>query len=139
VFALVRKWFDGAGWFVGSAVVLFTFALLAVLIGLQSSDIVLWTGQQVTGTEQNGLVSYRWQGYTYSLDVTGYGNSKAVTVYLDPGNPEHAMTDSAFDRAAAAVLVGVPLAGGVALLVIGGTRNYRWTRRNIKRAGEFRL
>ena len=36
--ARVRKWFDGAGWYVGGAVVLLVFALLAVLAGLQSPD-----------------------------------------------------------------------------------------------------
>jgi hypothetical protein len=52
----MRKWFDGAGWFVGGAVVLFAFALVAVLAGLQSPDRVLWTGRQVVGTEQGGMI-----------------------------------------------------------------------------------
>jgi hypothetical protein len=134
--ARVRKWFDGAGWFVGLAIALFAFALLAVLIGLQSPDSVLWTGQHVTGTEQNGLVYYRWQGQSYTIDVTGNGSLKAIGVYLDPGNPSHAMIDNVFDRVAAILLVGVPVAGGVALLVAGGTRNYRWARRNAERARE---
>jgi len=62
MFARVRSWFDGAAWFVGLAVALFVFALLAVLIGFQSPDSVLWTGQHVTGTEQQGVVYYRWHG-----------------------------------------------------------------------------
>jgi lipopolysaccharide/colanic/teichoic acid biosynthesis glycosyltransferase len=74
----VRKWFDGAGWFVGLAVTLFVLALLAVLLGLQSQNSVLWTGQRVTGTEQRGIVYYRWQGQSYSLDASGFGSSKAV-------------------------------------------------------------
>jgi hypothetical protein len=135
----VRNWFDGAGWFVGVAVALFVFALLAGLLELQSPDRVLWTGQQVIGTEQRGIVSYPWQGQTYSLDAPGFGNSKAVNVYLDPGDPSHAMLNNVFDRVAAILLIGVPLAGGVVLLVVGGTRNYRWTRRKLKRASEFRL
>lgn len=138
VFALVRKWFDGAGWFVGLAVALFTFALLAVFLTLQSSDSVLWTGQHVTGTEQGGIVYYRWDGNSYSLDAQGNGSSNAVSVYLDPGNPSHAVIDSAFGRAVAVLLIGVPVAGGVVLLILGGTRNYRWARRNAKRASEFR-
>lgn len=136
VLGRVRKWFDGAGWFVGLAVALFAFALLAVLIGLQSPDSVLWTGQHVTGTEQNGLVYYRWQGQSYTIDVQGNASLKAISVYLDPGNPSHAAVDNVFDRVAAILLVGVPVAGGVALLIAGGTRNYRWTRRNAKRARE---
>lgn len=134
VLARVRKWFDGAGWYVGLAVALFAFALLAVLIGFQSPDRVLWTGQHVTGTEQNGLVYYRWDGQTYTFPVSGNGSAKAIGVYLDPGNPSQAMTDNVLDRVAAILLVGVPVAGGVALLVAGGTRNYRWARRQAKRA-----
>ena len=134
--ARVRSWFDGAGWFVGLAVTLFLFALLAVLVGLQSPDSVLWTGQHVTGTKQRGVVYYRWQGQSYTLDASDYGSSNAVSVYLDPGDPSHAMLDNAADRVAAALLVGVPVAGGVALLVAGGTRNHRWARRDAKRARE---
>jgi hypothetical protein len=136
VFARVRNWFDGAGWFVGLAVVLFIFALLAVFAGLQSPVKLLWTGQQVTGTEQRGLVYYTWQGQSYTLDVSGYGSSKAVTVYLDPGDPSHAVTDNVADRVFAGLLIGAPVAGGLALLAVGGTRNYRWARRNAKRARE---
>jgi hypothetical protein len=136
VFARVGKWFDGAGWFVGLAAALFIFA---VLVGLRSPDRVLCTGQRVAGTEQGGIVSYRWHGEAYTLDVPGYGSSKAVSVYLDPGDPSNAMLDNIFDRVAAGSLIGVPVAGGVVLLVVGGTRNYRWARRKAKRAREFRL
>jgi len=139
VLARVRKWFDGAGWFVGAAVVLLVFALLAVLAGLQSSDSVLWTGQQVTGTEQNGLVYYRWQGQSYSLAVPGFGSSKAVSVYFNPGDPSQAVVDNVADRVLAGLLVLGPVAGAVVLLVIGGTRNYRWQRRKLRRAREFSL
>ena len=135
----VRKWFDGAGWFVGAAVVLLVFSLLAVLAGLQVPDSVLWTGQQVTGTEQQGLVYYRWQGQSYSLDVSGFGSSKAVSVYLNPGDPSQAMVDNVPDRVLAGLFVLGPAAGAVVLLVVGGTRNYRWQRRKFKLAREFKL
>jgi hypothetical protein len=139
VLARVRKWFDGAGWYVGGAVVLLVFALLAVLAGLQSPDSMLWTGQQVTGTEQQGLVYYRWQGQSYSLDVPGSGSSKAVSVYFKPGDPSQAIVDNVPDRVVAGLLVLGPVAGAVILLVIGGTRNYRWQRRKFKLAREFKL
>jgi hypothetical protein len=139
VLARVRKWFDGAGWFVGGAVVLLVFALLAALVGLQSPDSVLWTGQQVTGTEQQGLVYYRWQGQSYSLDVPGSASSKAIGVYLNPGDPSQAIVDNVLDRVLAGLFVLGPAAGAVVLLVIGGTRNYRWQRRKLKLAREFRL
>ena len=136
MFGRVRRWFDGAGWFVGLAVALFVFALLALLVGLQSPDSLLWTGQQVTGTEQGGVIYYRWQGQSYTLDAQGYGSSQAVSIYLDPGDPSQGVVDNVADRVAAVLLVGVPVAAGVALLAVGGTRNYRWGRRNAKRDRE---
>jgi hypothetical protein len=39
----------------------------------------------------------------------------------------------------AGLLILGPVAGAVVLLVIGVTRNYRWKRRNLKLAREFRL
>jgi hypothetical protein len=137
--ARVRKWFDGAGWFVGGAVVLLVFALLAVLLGLQSQDRVLWIGQEVTGTEQGGIVYYRWDGQSYSIGVPGNGSSNAVSVFLDPAEPSHAMTDNVLDRVVAGLLVLGPVTGALVLLMLGGTRNYRWERRKLKRAREFRL
>jgi hypothetical protein len=139
VLARVRKWFDGAGWFVGGAVVLVVFALLAALLMLQTADRVLWTGQQVVGTEQRGIVTYWWHGQSYSLDVPGFGSSKNVSVYLDPADPSQARIDNVFPRVLAGLFVLGPITGAVVLLVAGGTRNYRWERRKLKRAREFRL
>ena len=84
--------------FVGAAVVLLVFSLLAVLAELQVPESMLWTGQQVTGTEQQGLVYYRWQGQSYSLDVPGFGSSKAVSVYFNPGDPSQAIVDHVTGR-----------------------------------------
>ena len=135
----VRGWYDGAGWFVGLAAVLFAFALLALLLDLQSPDLVLWTGHRVTGTEQGGIVSYRWNGQQYSLNALGYGSAPAVSVYLDPADPGNAMIDNLPDRVLVASFIGTPTAAGLALLVAGATRKPRRIRRKIRRAREFRL
>jgi hypothetical protein len=137
VFTRVRSWYDGAGWFVGGAIVLFVAALLAVVLGLQSPDRQLWIGQQVVGTEQRGLVVYRWHGQSYSIAVPGTGSAKAVTVYIDPGDPAEAMIDNTFDRVLAILLIGGPVVAGGVLLVLGGTRNYRWRRRNADQESEW--
>jgi len=130
--ARIRGWFDGAGWFPGLAAALFVFALLAALLELQSSDTVRWTGQHVTGTEIGGIVSYRWDGQTYSLDAQGYGSAKAVGIDLDPANPSNAVIDNTFPRVVEGALVAVPVAAGVALLVVGLTRRRRWERRQMR-------
>jgi hypothetical protein len=137
--ARVRKWYDGSGWFVAGAVVLLVFAVLALLVGLQSADRVLWTGQEVVGTEQYGIVSYSWHGQSYSIGVPGFGSAKAVSVYLDPADPSQAMIDNVPDRVVAGLLILGPVVAALVLLVLGGTRNYRWFRRKLKLAREFRL
>jgi hypothetical protein len=139
VLARVRESFDGAGWFVGLAAALFVFALLAVLLELQSPDLVLWTGHRVTGTEQGGIVTYRWHGQQYSLDARGFGSAPHVSVYLDPADPGSGMVDNLPDRILVSSFIGVPVAGGVALLVAGATRKPRRIRRKIRLAREFRL
>jgi hypothetical protein len=134
--ARIRGWFDGAGWFPGLAAALFVFALLAVLLELQSSDAVRWTGQHVTGTEIGGIVSYRWDGQGYSLSAQGYGSAKAVGVDLDPADPSNAVIDNTFPRLVEGSLVAVPVAVGAVLLVLGLTRRRRWERRQMRTAPE---
>jgi len=132
MFARMRRMFDGAGWFPGLAAALFVFALLATLLELQSPDAVRWTGQRVTGTEIGGVVSYRWDGQSYSLDGPGYGSAKAVGVTLDPADPSNAVLDNTFLWALEGALVVVPVAAGAALLVVGLTRRRRWERRQVR-------
>src|ERR1700724_635722 len=79
-----------------------------------------------------GIVRYRWDGQSYALDAPGYGSSKAVSVYLSPGDPNNGMLDNTADRALVVVLVGGPAAGGVTLLIVGLTRKYRWRRRRLR-------
>jgi hypothetical protein len=110
-----------------------------VLLELQSPDLLLWTGHRVVASEQGGIVSYRWHGQGYSLNASGNGSSKAVSVYLDPADPGTAMIDNVADRALVASMIGGPIAGGVVLLAVGLTRNYRWDRRKARRAREFQL
>ena len=134
--ARIRGWFDGAGWFPGLAAALFVFALLAVLLELQSSDAVRWTGQHVTGTEIGGIVSYRWDGQTYSLDAQGYGSAKAVGVVLDPADPSNAVIDNMVPRLVEGGLMAGPVAAGVVLLMVGLTRRRRLERRQMRAAPE---
>ena len=68
----------------------------------------------------------------------GTGSAKAVSVYLDPADPSQAMIDNIPDRAVAGVLILGPVVAALVLLILCGTRNYRWFRRKIKLVREYR-
>jgi hypothetical protein len=61
------------------------------------------------------------------------GTAAKVTVYLSPANPAGAIPDNPADRLITQIMVIGPVAVAVGLVVLGGTRNYRWQRRNRKR------
>ena len=132
MYARVKAWFDGTGWFIGGATALFVFALLAMLLELQSPEAVFWTGREVAGMEQGGIITYHWHGQAYSLDTPGYGSAKSVTVWLNPANPSDGRLNNPIDRIISASLVDVPVLAGVAVLVAGFTRRYRWERRQLR-------
>jgi hypothetical protein len=135
--ARLRRLLDGAGWSVGLAAALFAFALVAALLVAQSPEAVLWTGQHTVGTESDGLVVFRYQGQDYSVPVPGSGSARSVSVYFDPGNPSDAMADTLTHRLTSGLLVGVPVAAGVIVLIIGLTRKKRWARRQRRQRAEF--
>jgi hypothetical protein len=139
VLVRIRGWFDGAAGFVAGAIVLFAFALLALLLELQSPESVLWTGTPVAGTERGGIVFYEWAGQQLQFSAPGYGSAKTVIVYLDPSNPSSALLDNNTDRVGPALFVGLPSLAGAGLLIFGGTRGWRWKRRNAKRGEEWWL
>lgn len=130
----MRGWIDGAGWAVGLAGALFAFSLLMLALEAQSSDVVLWTGQHVVGTEQDGLAYFQWHGHTYSAVVPGNGSAKTVDVYFDPANPLDAMADNPVDRTITGLLIGGPVIVGAAVLATGLTRKRRWARRQLRAA-----
>ena len=132
--ARIGRWFDGLGLFVGPAIALFVLALLVVVLELHTPEILLWTGHRVVGTEQGGIVFYRWHGQSYSLDAPGYQSSKAVSVFLDPGDANNAVVDNLADRAFVGFLIGGPVAVGAALIATGLIRRSR-SRRRRKRGG----
>lgn len=129
----IRGWFDGAGWFLGGAILCFVFALLALLLELQAPESVLWNGTPVAGTERGGIVFFQWAGQQHQFSAPGYGSARKVIVYFDPGNPDNAMLDNNADRLGPALFIGLPALACVTLLAIGGSQGWRWKRRNAKR------
>lgn len=131
----LRVWFDGSGWFIGLAIAFSAAGILWLLAEIQSPEVVLWIGHHVTGSEQGGIVFYRLQGHTYSLDVPGFGAARHVSLYVDPSDPSVAMIDSPAGRAFADLLSASPFLLALGLVAAGPVRNWRHRRR--KRLGRL--
>jgi hypothetical protein len=71
--------------------------------------------------EHQGIVYYSWHGQSYSIDASGNGSAKDVSVYLDPADPSQAMIDNIPDRVVAGLLIAGPVVAALVLLVLGGT------------------
>jgi hypothetical protein len=129
---------DGLGAYLGVAVALLIFAVLGLLLVLQSpKDVLLWTGTRVIGSEQGGLISYRWQGESYTLDVPGYGNDPHVVVYVDPSDPTNARQDSLFVRGSDTALTVLPVTLAFGVVGFGAYRRRSARRQDARRADGF--
>jgi hypothetical protein len=109
--------FDRIGGYGVAACALLVFAVFAFLIELQSADRVLWTGTKVVGSERGGVVFYTFQGRQNSFDGNNFDNRARINVYLDPSNPDSAMTNSVPDRIVDVAATVVPF--GLSLLLLG--------------------
>ena len=104
-------------------VVLVVAGVLCLLVELQSSSLILWTGERIAGTNDGGLVYYSVGGAERTLDAPGDAPARPepVTVYADP-------TDSSKDRISGpakwidAALVLSPVVAAVAVFAAGLAR-----------------
>lgn len=108
--------------FTAGAVALAVFGTLMLLLELEDpSTNVYWTGRPVQGVVDRGIIYYFVGGEQYTIDVAGRwgpASPEPTTVYVDPGDPSHALRDRAlrwFDLLAVAVW---PVAS--ALLLVWG-------------------
>jgi hypothetical protein len=115
----LRERFDGIGGYVALACLLLFFSVLGLLIEVQSSDKVLWTGTKVVGSESGGVVIYHYKGEQFSLDGTGFDNRAHISVYLNPANPDDAQVNSLAVRAIDLGFTVVPFTLAFAVLGLG--------------------
>jgi hypothetical protein len=115
----LRERFDGIGGYVALACLLLFFSVLGLLIEVQSSDKVLWTGTKVVGSESGGVVIYHYKGEQFSLDGTGFDNRAHISVYFNPANPDDAQVNSLAVRAIDLGFTVVPFTLAIAVLGLG--------------------
>lgn len=111
------------------AAVLLVFAVLCLLVQLQSSSLILWTGDPVRGTDDGGIVYYTVKGEERTLDAPGDAPAQPepVTVWTDPDDGSRDRLESAPVRWFDAALVLTPVVAAAAVLGLGVAR--RETRR----------
>ncbi len=127
--AAVREWVGHPSTI--AAIVLVAVGLLFLGIEAQSPTRTYWTGEQVTGTVERGLVYYRVDGEQYTVDDTGPAQPSGtrVTVFVDRGDPTQALLDRPVRWIdAGAVLFWFVAAG--ALLLVAAVRRARSRRQH---------
>jgi hypothetical protein len=126
----LRDRFDGIGGYVAVAGILLFFSVLGLLILVQSSDKLLWTGTKVVGRESGGIVIYRYRGEQYSIDGNDFDNRARISVYLEPSNPFNAQTNSWVVRAIDLGYTAVPFT--LSILVLGAGMYRRRTADKVR-------
>jgi hypothetical protein len=134
----LRGRFDGLGPYAGLAAALSIFALLTLLLTLQSrNDMLLWTGGHTTGVERGGVVRYQVDGDSYThVSVSTPHEGAKVDVYYDRSDPFTARLDSLPARLADVGMTAVPLLLAVGVLALGDRRRSR-IRKADTSAGSF--
>jgi hypothetical protein len=126
----LRDRFDGIGGYVAVAGILLFFSVLGLLILVQSSDKLLWTGTKVVGRESGGIVIYHYRGEQYSIDGNDFDNRARISVYLEPSNPFNAQTNSWVVRAIDLGYTAVPFT--LSILVLGAGMYRRRTADKVR-------
>jgi hypothetical protein len=125
----LRRFFEGTGPFPAIALALAALGTMFLVLTLDSIGGLVWTGTAVHGTEQNGLVLYRYHGATYSVDDSGSTRSGPRVVYIDPSNPRRAVLNTPASEALQIVVVGVPYALALGFAMYSVRRKWRYSRR----------
>ena len=120
-----------------AAAALVVLGLLFLGIEAQSPTRLYWTGRHVTGTVHDGIVFYRVDGQTYTVDDALGANADGShpTVYVDRGDPGNSLLYRPAKWVdAGAVLVWFVAAAGC--LLLGAVRRARSSgrRRELERS-----
>jgi Protein of unknown function (DUF3592) len=121
------RWLTRLGGYGAMGVVFVLLGLGIFGILAQSPDINFITGKKATGTQVGKSVTFTVHGINHVIHSAGTGSpiGKPVTVYYDPGNPDSAIVDSAWEWGPDLALIGVPLLIAAAFFILGGTRAMR--------------
>jgi hypothetical protein len=113
------------------AALLVLVGILFLVLLLLSPSHLYWTGRAVQGTDTGGIVYYKVDGQSYSVDDTGAATagSTPTTVYVDRSDPSNALVQRPTRWIdAASVLVWFAAAAAVAAL--SASRRLRLGRRS---------
>ncbi len=113
------------------AALLVIVGVLFLVLLLLSPSRLYWTGRAVQGTDTGGIVYYKVDGQSYSVDDTGAATGRGTprTVYVDRGDPSNALVQRP-TRWIDAASVLVWFAAAAAVAAIPALRRLRVGRRS---------
>lgn len=125
----LRRLFEGTGGLSVAAAGLAlvgTFFLIVILISPGSWE--WWSGKEVLGSEQNGVVYYSHQGQNYSFDDVNSFRTGPRHIWFDPSNPSKAVLSVTVPQVSDTVLTAGPYLAALMFLA-AGFRRRRLNRR----------
>jgi hypothetical protein len=134
---MIRDWYDLTKGYLWSAAIIATFGVIFLIVVLQSSDLVIWTGRCVPASFRDGLAYYVVQGEQYVAGDPSLPDSppRRVTVCYQPNAPDQGYIVHPAAYWAEGGVVGVPLAAAAIVLLIGVIRAARITSFGRPRSG----
>src|SRR5579884_2436057 len=112
---------DMRPWFIAAALAV-VWAAMMVYAESRSPDALMWTGQQVAGTDRYGVVAYSYDGKAFHQAMAAASAAPGplpVTVDVDRSDPYNVFLDQAGNRIVDATIVLTPVAVAVLLVCVG--------------------
>lgn len=125
-----REYFAAARAFFWSAIIFGVLALGALVVELQSPDLVIWTGHCVPASFQDGLAYFHAEGRLIVVGDPSLPDQppRMVTVCYHPGNPDAGYIVHPAAYWVEGTLIAAPFILAVTLLVTGVVLSVRRIR-----------
>jgi hypothetical protein len=134
---MIGDWYDLIKGYLWSGAIIASFGLIFLIVELQSSDLVIWTGRCVPASFRDGLAYYVVQGQQFVAGDPSLPDSppRRVTVCYQPNAPDKGYIVHPAAYWAEGSVIAVPLGVAAIVMAIGLIRAARIKRFESMRSG----